>query len=612
MKTRVRYSFRSTSPLCLLVLFIALAALAIVLLFWQAPPAHAAAITVNTTLDTIANDGKCSLREAIINANNDDQSGSTECTSGAAGLDTITITATGIITLASKLPTITSTITIVGPGAGVLTISGNNVTQVAHVDGLGTLNLSGVTLARAFGITGGAIVNSGILRITDSVFFSNTVNAGSGASGAAIWTGSGSTLNITNTQFYFNAATGPGANGGAIHNFDGTVTIVDSYFSGNSATSLGGAIENESNRLNITNTDFTNNSASSGGGVYNSPTGSGSHATFTGGTFFINTATSGGGIYNAHALTMTNGTFSANSATDDGGSIYTSNYTATISNTIFYSHTATRGGGIFNNFGVLNISNSTLYSNTASTSSLFGSGAGGGIYSNGGSADIANSTLHGNTAGRFTGSGGGIYTVGGTTILNSSTLFDNTASGFFASGGGIYITGTLRITNSTIAGNFASGLVGGGGGIRNGAGGTLYLTNSTVAGNGAPLGAGGGISTTGTVNSRNTIFANNTASADANCSGSVGDVANNLQWNPSSGCAFALAPGDPKLAPLANYGGPTQTMPLYVGSTAIDAGTNTLCPAKDQRGVTRPINGICDIGAVEGTFYPVYLPLILK
>ncbi len=35
------------------------------------------------------------------------------------------------------------------------------------------------------------------------------------------------------------------------------------------------------------------------------------------------------------------------------------------------------------------------------------------------------------------------------------------------------------------------------------------------------------------------------------------------------------------------------------GSPAVDAGTNIGCPATDQRGVARPVNVTCDIGAYE-------------
>jgi hypothetical protein len=56
----------------------------------------------------------------------------------------------------------------------------------------------------------------------------------------------------------------------------------------------------------------------------------------------------------------------------------------------------------------------------------------------------------------------------------------------------------------------------------------------------------------------------------------------------------------PDLAPLGNYGGPTQTMPTLPGSPAIGAGSvaaNTF--STDQRGYPRTQNGLIDLGAVE-------------
>ena len=69
--------------------------LALALLLSLAMPsgtAHAATITVNTATDVVANDGQCSLREAITAANTDTASGATggECAAGS-GDDTITL-----------------------------------------------------------------------------------------------------------------------------------------------------------------------------------------------------------------------------------------------------------------------------------------------------------------------------------------------------------------------------------------------------------------------------------------------------------------------------------------------------------------------------------------
>jgi len=54
------------------------------------------------------------------------------------------------------------------------------------------------------------------------------------------------------------------------------------------------------------------------------------------------------------------------------------------------------------------------------------------------------------------------------------------------------------------------------------------------------------------------------------------------------------------------------------GSVAIDAGTNSACPAVDQRGIARPVDGnndgtaVCDVGAYEFMLYRIYLPLVLR
>ena len=55
------------------------------------------------------------------------------------------------------------------------------------------------------------------------------------------------------------------------------------------------------------------------------------------------------------------------------------------------------------------------------------------------------------------------------------------------------------------------------------------------------------------------------------------------------------------IGPLADNGGPTQTHALLEGNRGIDAATDP-CPAVDQRGVSRPVGGACDVGAYEFTF----------
>src|SRR5262249_26060955 len=91
------------------------------------------------------------------------------------------------------------------------------------------------------------------------------------------------------------------------------------------------------------------------------------------------------------------------------------------------------------------------------------------------------------------------------------------------------------------------------------------------------------------------------ASFSRNGSGMMTDVGHNLSSDAS--CGFtnsgSLNNTDPKLAPLANNGGPTLTMALLPGSPAIDAGDTAAAPPIDQRGIARPVGPASDIGAFE-------------
>jgi hypothetical protein len=91
-------------------------------------------------------------------------------------------------------------------------------------------------------------------------------------------------------------------------------------------------------------------------------------------------------------------------------------------------------------------------------------------------------------------------------------------------------------------------------------------------------------------------------SPEPNCGGPNNSNGHNIE--PDGSCHFTSAGDrsnvDPLLAPLANNGGPTDTMALDAGSPAIDAGDD--CPATDQRGVTRARGNTCDAGAFESGF----------
>jgi CSLREA domain-containing protein len=308
-----------------------------------------------------------------------------------------------------------------------------------------------------------------------------------------------------------------------------------------------------------------------GGGISNSGT-----LTLTDSTLSANSASStsnGGGIVNAGTLTVSHSTFSSNSALYGGG-IYNSGLgsTLTVSHSTLGSNSASYGGGIFNG-STLTVSHSTLGSNSASQ-------IGGGIYNNFGSTlTVSSSTLSTNSAG----AGGGIGNNGGTLTVTSSTFSANSANG---DGGGIAnISGGLMVTNSTLSANSA----GRGGGIYifGFPGEVVVLQNTLVAGNRS---TNGGPDINGPVDSSSSY--NLVGIGDSSLSGISNGVDHNQIGTPAS-------PIDPLLAPLGDYGGPTQTMPLLAGSPALNAGDPALLGSADQRGVIR--TGGVNIGAFQAS-----------
>lgn len=210
------------------------------------------------------------------------------------------------------------------------------------------------------------------------------------------------------------------------------------------------------------------------------------------------------------------------------------------------------GGGIFND-GTLLVSSSTFNNNSASY--------GGGLL-NQGTATVTCSTFNDNLAADR---GGGIFNVSGsgtTLVVRDCTFTRNTAA---QAGGAVFndTLGVLTIADSTISGNSAKNPFSGGGGVY--------------------IGYYAGFSVPATISG--SIIAGNNASDDIN----------SVPLDPASG--FNFIGGDPRLAPLGNYGGSTQTMALLPGSPAIDAGDPS-DQSPDQRNVGVQ-NGRRDIGAFE-------------
>lgn len=209
-------------------------------------------------------------------------------------------------------------------------------------------------------------------------------------------------------------------NGGGLLN-SGTLTLVNSTVSGNSATAYyGGGLYNDGT-LTLENSTVRDNRAGYGGGLYNNRSGTSvGTLTLQNSTVSENRATSGGGALNSYnaTLTLQNSTVSRNSATDQGGGLLNVG-TLTLQNSTVSGNQALYGGGLYN-LGTLTLQNATVSGNGATS-------GGGGLYTNtdpGVQVALVFSTLTANTASQ----GGGVFVYRGQPQLKATILGGNTAS----------------------------------------------------------------------------------------------------------------------------------------------------------------------------------------
>jgi predicted outer membrane repeat protein len=260
--------------------------------------------------------------------------------------------------------------------------------------------------------------------------------------------------------------------------------------------------------------------------------------------------------------------------------------------TLTSGNVANQGGAILLKTGaVLTATRVKLSGNVATA-------GGGAIYAQAGTTlTVTEDTISNNDSGGTAG-GGGILSLGNTTV-SRSTFTGN--SGDLGGAIMVDVPGNLSVINSTFTANTANSF---GNAIKNF--GTATVVSSTLSDNPSST-SDGSISSTGTMLLQNTIVANGTPN---NCSavGPVTDGGHNISW-PDTTCPGLTV--DPNLGPLANNGGPTETMALPLGSPAVDGvpATGAGCPPTDQRGVSRPQGPSCDVGAFELQVAPIPTPV---
>jgi CSLREA domain-containing protein len=246
--------------------------------------------------------------------------------------------------------------------------------------------------------------------------------------------------------------------------------------------------------------------------------------------------------------------------------------------------------------------------------------AGGGVVVNGQSVEVRRSIFRGNVGG----DGAGLRVAGTTSLgvdrswfdgntsagnggglaadvalsVTASTFSDNTA----VSGGGIYAGGELTAMNSTFSGNSSTS---GGSAIQTASGASVLL--STLAGNHGPRSLS---SPTATL-----VLSIVAPATGLACTTPAAVLDHSLVSDTSCGSGGTTVIGSPNLGPLQDNGGDTPTRLLQPGSPGRNAVSTSAtlttpfgpmpwaCPFLltniDQRGVSRPQSGSCDIGATE-------------
>jgi CSLREA domain-containing protein len=253
--------------------------------------AVAGTLTVNSTADHAdgtcdAND--CTLREAIIAAQPNE-------------IIQFTANVTGTISLTEGQLVVDKSLTISGPGARALSISGNSASRIFAINPGVNATISGLSLTNglvdATTASGGAILNQGNLKVTACSLLSNTVmgqdqdNGGfitlGEARGGAIYNQDGAVLTARNCTFASNnVQANSNTLGGGIWNGNATLILINCTLSGNTlkpgsgaAPAAGGGIFNNSGSVLAVNCTIVDNTYSSnvydsirGGGIYNQAT----------------------------------------------------------------------------------------------------------------------------------------------------------------------------------------------------------------------------------------------------------------------------------------------------------------------------------------------------
>ncbi len=382
-----------------------------------------------------------------------------------------------------------------------------------------------------------------------------TNGVSSSVSGGAIL--NNGTLTIEQSALIDNEAD----HGGAIANA-GTFEINGSYLGNNSAFTDSGAISN-TGTVTMNTTTLSGNDADVIGGAVGNAGVFHIHGSY----FTNNRSLNGGALFNAATATINQSTFTNNLGKAIAGAIINEGTLEIAQSTL--SHNESNSGGAIYNFANLNVVSSTLDTNRAKSE-------GGAIWSSG-QLKVAQSSFTNNHAREL---GGTVYLEDGDTKIVSSTIVGAAELISGALGPTITVSPTADSANiawstiiqphETTASLFVAG--------------PLTLTGVILTGEGSSCEMFGG-----------------------------GHLADSYTITNDDSCPLTASTSHNSLTDLGLdtatttvIDGVSQTyFPLLTGSPAIDAGP-ALCDTDviegvdpDQLGNPRPLNGACDIGAIE-------------
>ena len=371
-----------------------------------------AGFTVNTFADVVnPADGLLSLREAVEQANGNDQ------------LDVVTLPAGAYRLNGSPL--------IIGgdPDLVEFTVAGGGEATIDAQRLSGVLN----------------VVNGGTVKFTRVHFTGGNAGAVSSA-GGAIFAAAGTSVTVLDAVLSNNAA----PFGGAVFT-EGAFSAEGVQFVGNAASDHGGGVSvGPAGTVTLTNSTLTNNRAGLGGGGVANQDGT---VTLDGITIEGGDAINGGALFGAGTFTLRNSTIQNNRANNGGGFlVFDPNSTVNVIRSAILGNNASFAAGGLVDVGVpANVVSSTIAGNTST-------GTAGGIH-NLGHLTLTNSTVSGNTAaGDAAGIGNEQFFPGANSLVirNGTVAFnraDSDGNGT-GSGGGIYnFSGPLRLDNTVVAQN---------------------------------------------------------------------------------------------------------------------------------------------------------------